>query len=123
MRIFSFAKLVIVFLAGALISYLVGLWHPYVTVRLRNNDLRSVDQIFVTYKNSESQGSFRPYLNNPIKTGEQLEVHFYVEGEGSFSVKAIYSDSSHAEGVPGYIERGELVKVDIIGTEIKRNFK
>jgi hypothetical protein len=65
----------------------------------------------------------KSYLNNPIKTGEQLELHFYVEGEGAFSVKAIYSDASHAEGTPGYIERGELVKVDIIGSEIKRNFK
>lgn len=123
MRIISIAKLVIVFLAGVLISYLVGLWHPYVTIRLRNNDLRSVDQIVVTYQNSESKGSFSPYLNNPIKTGEQLEVHFYVAGEGAFSVKAIYTDSSHAEGTPGYIEMGDLVKVDIIGSEINRNFK
>ena len=111
--------LTFVFIAGALISSVSGLWHPQVKVRVKNVDLRSVEQIEVGFQNTEGKGVFHPYMDRPLKAGEQLEFHFYVESEGAFSMKAVYSDLSIAQGVPGYVELGDLVSVEIRGSDIE----
>ncbi len=118
----SFSKgiaLTFVFFVGALISSVSGLWHPQVKVRVKNVDSRSVEQLEVGFQNTEGKGVFRPYMDRPLKTGEQLVFHFYVESEGAFSMKAVYSDLSVAQGVPGYVELGDVVGVEIIDGDIK----
>lgn len=119
MKLSKVVALIAVFIAGALTSSVVGLWHPYVTVKVTNLDARSVEQIEVRFQNTEGKGTFNPYFDSPLKTGEQMEFHFYVESEGAFSMKAKYSDTTSAEGVPGYVELGNLVEVVILENEVK----
>ena len=119
MKLSKVVALIAVFIAGALTSSVVGLWHPYVTVKVTNLDARSVEQIEVRFQNTEGKGTFNPYFDSPLKTGEQMEFHFYVESEGAFSMKANYSDSTAANGVPGYIELRSVALVEIQGDDIK----
>ena len=119
MKLSKVVALIAVFIAGALTSSVVGLWHPYVTVKVTNLDARSVEQIEVRFQNTEGKGTFNPYFDSPLKTGEQMEFHFYVESEGAFSMKAKYSDSTTANGIPDYIELRSVALVEILGDDIK----
>ena len=120
MKLSKVVALIAVFIAGALTSSVVGLWHPYVTVKVTNLDARSVEQIEVRFQNTEGKGTFNPYFDSPLKTGEQMEFHFYVESEGSISVSVVYSDSTTAQGTPGYVELKDEIALHILGNEVKK---
>ncbi len=103
----------IAFIFGALTSSIGGWWHPYATVLIKNVDQRSVAKIEVNFQNTEGKGVMDLYLNEPLKSGQQVDFHFYVESEGAVSIKAHFADSETVEGIAGYVELGDKKSVEI----------
>ena len=105
--------IVFTFFVGALASSIGGLWHPYATVKVKNFGPQPLSGLEVKFQNTEEKGTFELFIDEPLKVGEETKFHFYVESEGAFALKAVFTDSKTVEGIGGYIERGDTKEVEI----------
>jgi hypothetical protein len=119
MKARQFLGIASAFIVGALASSVGGLWHPYVTVDVKNMSPKAVSEMEVIFQNTEGKGVLTPYIDQPLKTGEEMKFHFYVESEGAFALKAKFDDSQTVEGIGGYIELGNTRSVEIHHDGIK----
>jgi hypothetical protein len=102
-----------VFVLGAIASSVGGMWHPYVTVKVTNISQQSIKDLEVAFQNTEGKGVFNLYIDKPLKTGEEMIFHFYVESEGAFALKATFANEQVVKGISGYIERGNTRVIEI----------
>ena len=103
----------LIFTLGAIVSSLAGWGYPIVEVKLINKTENSVSKIQVNYQNVEGDGVINLDLRSPLKAGEEIKFHFYVEGEGAFGLRATFEDGQSVSGNPGYVVWGESKKVEI----------
>ena len=103
----------LVFVFGAIASSIGGMWHPYVTVKVTNMNQQSIKDLEVIFQNTEGKGVFNLYIDQPLKTGEEIIFHFYVESEGAFALKATFANEQVVKGISGYIERGNTRVIEI----------
>jgi hypothetical protein len=113
MKFWSVVLIVSVFWLGAIASSIGGMWHPYVTVEVRNMNQQSLVELEVELQNTEGKGVFHLYMDKPLKTGEEIKFHIYVESEGAFALKATLADKKILKGIGGYIERGDTMIMEI----------
>ena len=71
------------------------------------------------FQNTEGKGVFNLYLDDSLKTGEEMKFHFYVESEGAFAIKAKFNDENYVEGIGGYVELGDSESIEIHSNAIK----
>jgi hypothetical protein len=107
------------FLIGGLTSAVVGIWHPYVTVKAKNVSQQPLTEIELRFQNTEGKGVFNLYVGDSLKTGEEMKFHFYVGGEGAFAIKAKFDDDHIVEGIGGYVELGDTKSIEIHRDAIK----
>ncbi len=119
MKVRQVLALAIAIIIGALASSIGGLWHPYATVKVKNISLKPVNEIEVRFQSTEGKGSLNLYIDQPLKTGEEIKFHFYVESEGAFAIKAMFDDSQTVEGIGGYVELGNTKFIEIHNDEIR----
>ena len=108
-----------VLIVGALASSVGGLWHPYATVNIKNMSPKAVSEMEVSFQNTEGKGVFKPYIDQPLKTGQEMKIHFYVESEGAFAIKAKFDDDQYVDGIGGYVELGDTKSIEIHSNAIK----
>ena len=113
MKVRSVFLIVSVFVLGAIASSIGGMWHPYVTVKVINMNQQSIKDLEMTFQNTEGKGLFNLYMDKPLKTGEEMIFHFYVESEGAFALKATFANEHVVEGISGYIERRNTRVIEI----------
>ena len=119
MKLRNLLLMVAVFLIGALASSIGGLWHPYVTVTVKNVSHQPLSEIEMKFQNTEGKGVFNLYLDDSLKTGDEMKFHFYVESEGAFAIKAKFIDDHYVEGIGGYVELGDKESIEIHNNAIK----
>ena len=119
MKLRTIFLIVSVFVLGAIASSIGGMWHPYVTVKVTNMNQQSIKDLEVAFQNTEGKGVFNLYIDKPLKTGEEIIFHFYVESEGAFALKATFANEQVVEGISGYIERGNTRVIEIQSDRIK----
>jgi hypothetical protein len=119
MKLRNLLLITAVFLMGALASSIAGLWHPYVTITVKNASQQPLSDIEIRFQNTEGKGVFNLYLDDSLKTGEEMKFHFYVESEGAFAIKAKFDDDHHVEGIGGYVELGDTKSIEIHRSKIK----
>ena len=119
MKLRTVFLIVSVFVLGAIASSIGGMWHPYVTVKVTNMNQQSIKDLEVAFQNTEGKGVFNLYIDKPLKTGEEIIFHFYVESEGAFALKATFANEQVVEGISGYIERGNTRVIEIQSDRIK----
>ena len=105
--------LVVAFIVGVIASSVGGLWHPYVTVKVKNMSAKPVSEIEVRFQNSEGKGTLNLYIDQMLKTGDAMKFHFYGESEGAFALKAKFNDLQTIDGNGVYIELGDTKSVEI----------
>ena len=103
---------------GALTPWLLRLSTYYVTVQVKNLNQIPVSEIAINFQNTEGKGTFKPYMDRPLKTNEEMDFHFYVESEGAFSVRVTFSDEKTVDGMGGYVERGDTLGMEILSDRI-----
>ena len=119
MKLRNMFLMFVVFLMGGLASSIAGLWDPYVTVKIKNASPQSLSEIEMKFQNTEGEGVFKPYIDQPLKTGQEMKIHFYVESEGAFAIKAKFNDNHYVEGNGGYVELGNTKSIEIHSNTIK----
>jgi hypothetical protein len=119
MKLRSVFFIVSVFVFGAIASSVGGMWHPYVTVKVTNMSQQSIKDLEVAFQNTEGKGAFNLYIDKPLKTGEEMIFHFYVESEGAFALKATFSNEQVVKGISEYIERGNTRVIEIQSDRMK----
>jgi hypothetical protein len=107
------ALIITVFGLGAITSSIGGMWHPYVTVEIKNLNQQPIKNLEVRFQNTEGKGVFQLYMDESLKTGEEMKFHFYVESEGAFALKATLANEQIVEGIGGYIERGNRKVLEV----------
>jgi hypothetical protein len=113
MRARHVVVIALAFFVGVLASSIGGVWHPYATVKVKNLGSQTLSGLEVRFQNTEEKGTFDLFIDEPLKVGEETKFHFYVESEGAFALKAVFTDSKTVEGIGGYIERGDTKEVEI----------
>ena len=119
MKLRTIFLIVSVFVLGAIASSIGGMWHPYVTVKVTNMNQQSIKDLEVAFQNTEGKGVFNLYIDKPLKTGEEMIFHFYVESEGAFELEATFANEQVVKGISGYIERGNTRVIEIHSDRIK----
>lgn len=113
MKFRTVALIITVFGLGAITSSIGGMWHPYVTVEVKNLNQQPIKSLEVRLQNTEGKGVFQLYMDEPLKNGEEMKFHFYVESEGAFALKATLTNEQIVEGIGGYIERGKTKVLEV----------
>ena len=98
---------------GALATWVLRLSTYYVPVQVKNLNQIPVSEIAINFQNTEGEGIFKPYMDRPLQTNEEMDFHFYVESEGAFSLKATFSDKNTVDGMGGYVERGDTLGMEL----------
>ena len=119
MKLRNMFLMFVVFLMGGLASSIAGLWDPYVTVKIKNVSPQSLSEIEMKFQNTEGEGVFKPYIDQTLKTGQEMKIHFYVESEGAFAIKAKFDDDQYVDGIGGYVELGDTKSIEIHSNAIK----
>ncbi len=73
MKVVNVTVMLTMFLIGAISSSISGLWHPYVTVKIKNVSQQPLSEIEMKFQNTEGKGIFNLYLVRP----EQLNCSNY----------------------------------------------
>ena len=113
MKVVNVIVMLTMFLIGAISSSISGLWHPYVTLKIKNESQQPLSEIEMRFQNTEGRGVFNLYLDDSLKTGEEIKFHFYVESEGAFAIKAKFNDNHYVEGIGGYVELGDTKSIEV----------
>jgi hypothetical protein len=113
MKFLHLMLLIFALVLGALTPWLLRLSTYYVTVQIKNLDEIPVSEIAINFQNTEGKGTFKPYMDRPLQTNEEIDFHFYVESEGAFSLRATFSDEKTVDGMGGYVERGDTLGMEI----------
>ena len=119
MKLRSVFFIVSVVVFEAIASSVGGMWHPYVTVKVTNMSQQSIKDLEVIFQNNEGKGVFNLYIDQPLKTGEEIIFHFYVESEGAFALKATFTNEQVVKGISEYIERGNTRVIEIQSDRMK----
>ena len=98
---------------GSMAPWILWLSTYYVSVRIKNLTQMPISEIAINFQNTEGKGIFKPYMDRPLQTNEEMDFHFYVESEGAFSLKATFDDEKTVDGMGGYVERGDTLGVEI----------
>jgi len=103
---------------GAMAPWILWLSTYYVAVRIKNLTQIPISEIAINFQNTEGKGIFKPYMDRPLQTNEEMDFHFYVESEGAFSLKATFDDEKTVDGMGGYVERGDTLGIEILSDRI-----
>ena len=58
---------------GALTPWLLRLSTYYVTVQIKNLNQIPVSEIAINFQNTEGKGTFKPYMDRPLQTNEEIQ--------------------------------------------------
>lgn len=97
--------------AGAITAGMKHWFQPLVHVSIENDSGEDLANLVLTH---ESSGKISTVTLPALKRGQATELNFFVAGEGSYQIEALFPDGRIAKNGAGYVESGSSIK-EVIG--------
>lgn len=106
------------FAAGAITAGIRHWFQPLVHVSIENDSGEDLSKLVLIHK---STGLASTVTLPTLKHGQSTELNFFLAGEGSYEIEALFPDGRTATNGAGYVESGSSIKEVIRQSKVVPN--